>query len=164
MHLIALPRACQVPEPDPLAPFHTATTSIARAIDGAHHSGVLASRSGVDLERPLHPIITLLGVRGPLRVQDIAAALALPSSTVSRQVTRLIDRDLVAKTADDADGRASVIELSPDGQAAFDTLAQAWRSLFAEALEGWPPKRIARFTDDFAEFAGSFLTAALKAP
>lgn len=88
-------------------------------------------------------------------LKDLAALNALDPSTVSRSVAALVRSGLVARTADPADGRASVLGLTPLGR---QTLAEVhdWadRSL-GEVLQHWDPEDVAvlaallrRFTTD----------------
>lgn len=108
--------------------------SLARGIDHAHASGIVARRSGLRLDRALHPVITTIGERGPVRIGALAEALALNASTVSRHVARLVELGLVVREQDGGDARASVVELSPSGVKAFDALRTTWASLIGEAL------------------------------
>jgi len=88
-------------------------------------------------------------------LKDLAALSALDPSTVSRSVAALVRAGLVERTADPADGRASVLDLTALGR---QTLAEVngWadRSL-ADALREWHPEDVAvlaallrRFTTD----------------
>lgn len=108
---------------------------IVQAFDRLHRIGAIRSRSGVDLERSLHPIVVLLGERGRMRTSELADALALQSSTISRHVARLVDAGLVERAEDSADGRASVLSLSPEGRTTCDALVDTWIGIFLDALE-----------------------------
>jgi DNA-binding MarR family transcriptional regulator len=108
--------------------------SLARGIDHAHASGIVEQRSGVRLDRALHPVITTIGERGPIRTGPLAEALALTPSTVSRHVTRLVELGLVERTQDGDDARASLIELSEEGNRTFDALRSTWGDLIAEVF------------------------------
>ena len=51
-----------------------------------------------------------------MRVSDLAACVELDASTVSRQIKQLEDKGIVERTADPADGRASLVRLTDDGR------------------------------------------------
>ena len=88
--------------------------ALVRGIDRVHSSGALSDRSGVTLERGLHPVVMTIAKLEPVRTTDLAAALALKTSTISRHLARLEQLGLVQRTADPADARASLLTLSDD--------------------------------------------------
>jgi DNA-binding MarR family transcriptional regulator len=107
---------------------------MARGIDHVHSTGLLAARSGVRVDRGLHPVLAVLSLEGPLRTTELASALALKSSTVSRHVARLEVMGLVVRSADPLDGRASSIELSEAGHAVVDAIRAAWDEVLEERI------------------------------
>ncbi len=74
----------------------------------------------------------------PLRLTDLAAAVELDASTVSRQVRHLEDRGLLERTGDPDDRRASLIALSPEGRTRLEAGAQRRRELVGRLLADWP--------------------------
>lgn len=72
-----------------------------------------------------------------LRLSDLAARVELDASTVSRQIKQLEDKDIVERTPDPADGRASLVRVTELGkehmQAAFRRRFQRIKT----ALEPW---------------------------
>jgi DNA-binding MarR family transcriptional regulator len=111
-----------------------ALMAMARGLDRVHSSGLLAERSGVNLERGLHPVLATIGDRGPLRTTELAAALALKPSTISRHVARLEALGLVDRIPDLADARASTITLSEQGMATFQAVRSALDTIISERL------------------------------
>lgn len=86
-------------------------------------------------------------------LKDLATRSALDPSTVSRAVAALVRSGHVGRTADPADGRASVLALTPHGR---QTLAevQSWADeSLAEALRDWSPEDIAVFGALMRRFA-----------
>jgi DNA-binding MarR family transcriptional regulator len=59
-------------------------------------------------------------------------------STVSRQVAQLVDRGLVERQPDPADGRACVLVPTEAGQEVIATLRRRRDEYLAMALSGWP--------------------------
>jgi DNA-binding MarR family transcriptional regulator len=132
---------------------YVALFASARGIDRAHQSGLIARRSGVNLDRSLHHLLATMGRLGSMRISDLAAALALKVSTVSRHVSRLVDAGLVIRNDDPEDGRASFVELSASGRSAYEATRNAWEAIIADALSTLNDARAARFAGDFLAFA-----------
>ena len=61
--------------------------------------------------------LQMLSGHGELRVADLAAKVGLTQSAVSRQVAELVRLGLVERGVDQADGRATLIRISPAGEA-----------------------------------------------
>ncbi len=83
------------------------------------------------------PLAKQLMFHDAMRLSDLAAAVELDASTVSRQVKQLEDKGMLERTPDPADGRASLIRISPEGrlimQAAFRRRFERIKSV----LEPW---------------------------
>jgi len=59
--------------------------------------------------------LSLIGVRGPVRLTEVAAELGMPLQTASDVVRRLEARGDVHRRPNPEDGRSSLFELSPAG-------------------------------------------------
>jgi DNA-binding MarR family transcriptional regulator len=106
----------------------------------------LAGELHPDLDGSAYGLLALLQDLGPLRAGDLVARLGQDKSTVSRQVSRLVELGLVERTADPVDGRAQVLAPSPEGSARLERIRAARRSRWAADLSDWP-------TDDVATLA-----------
>ena len=82
-------------------------------------------------------LVRLDEAAGPLRLSDLAAALELDLSTVSRQVRHLVDTGLVTRQADPGDGRAALLALSERGRAVLDAVRRSRREAVRQTLAGW---------------------------
>ncbi|MFN8224179.1 MAG: MarR family transcriptional regulator [Gaiellales bacterium] len=71
-----------------------------------------------------YALLSLIGMRGPVRLTEVAHELGVPLTTASDAARRLEARGQAARRPNPADGRSTLIELTDDG-------AQAWRA-------GWP--------------------------
>jgi DNA-binding MarR family transcriptional regulator len=109
--------------------------ALVRGIDRVHSSGQLIVRSGVQLERVLHPVVMTVAELQPIRITELAVAMALDSSTVSRHAARLQQMGLLQRTVDPDDGRASLLTLSAEGRRIHAALMGAWAGILAEQLE-----------------------------
>ena len=71
------------------------------------------------------------------------ARLGLDKSTVSRQVSTLVALGLVTREADPADGRAQVLNTSPEGAARLSRIRDARRARWEADLADWPTEDVA---------------------
>jgi DNA-binding MarR family transcriptional regulator len=60
-------------------------------------------------------MLSLIGVRGPVRLTEIAAELGLPLTTASDVMRRLESRNHVRRTPNPEDGRSFLFELTARG-------------------------------------------------
>ncbi len=79
---------------------------------------------------------------GATHACELADALGLDKSTVSRQLSALVERGLVERTADPDDGRAQVVSLSPDGRARLAASRTSHRADLAHAVADWSPAEL----------------------
>ncbi|MER7459278.1 MarR family transcriptional regulator [Micromonospora sp. NPDC126480] len=70
----------------------------------------------VELTMSQYRTLVLLASRGPVRVVDLAAALHVHPSTVTRTCDRLVRRGLVARQAGERDRRVSLLSLTAAGR------------------------------------------------
>ena len=71
-----------------------------------------------------YALLSLIGVRGPVRLTEVAAELGMPLTTASDAIRRLEAGGRVERLPNPEDGRSSLFQLSPTGDA-------DWR-------RGWP--------------------------
>jgi DNA-binding MarR family transcriptional regulator len=91
-------------------------------------------------------------------VKDLAAACALDPSTISRAVAALVRHGLVRRQADPADGRASVLALTPDGRQALTDVHGWYDEQLASALKNWTDDDLTAFTAMLQRFCNDLLT------
>jgi DNA-binding MarR family transcriptional regulator len=92
------------------------------------------------LDRAAVAVLARVADEGPLRVSDVASALGLDQSTVSRQVQTLTDGGYVAKEPDPGDRRASQVTATGAGRAALDAVRADRAATLGRALVGWDPE------------------------
>jgi DNA-binding MarR family transcriptional regulator len=107
-------------------------------------SARLAGQLHPDLDGAAYGLLALLQDSGPLRASDLVLRLGLDKSTVSRQVSHLVDLGLVDRTADPVDGRAQVLTPSPEGAARLRRIREARRARWESDLADWPASDVAR--------------------
>jgi DNA-binding MarR family transcriptional regulator len=75
--------------------------------------------------------------RGPQRVGELAQALGTDPSTVSRQVTALVEAGMVERRADPGDGRAHLLAATETGAHRCDAGRRRRIEVVAKVLAGW---------------------------
>jgi DNA-binding MarR family transcriptional regulator len=83
------------------------------------------------------PLAKQLMCHNAIRVSDLASRLGLDASTVSRQIKHLQDKGMVERTADPADGRASLVQISPHGEAVMQSAFRRRFERIRTALDTW---------------------------
>jgi DNA-binding MarR family transcriptional regulator len=78
-----------------------------------------------------------LSRHGPLRMTQLAAALQLDTSVVSRQVADLVAAGHAERQVDERDRRACRISLTPTGQTALDAALDRLDARFRDQLDTW---------------------------
>lgn len=74
---------------------------------------------------------------GPMRSSELAAIVGSDPSTVSRQVTQLVDRGHVERLPDERDGRAFVLAVTRAGRDAAAAIQQRRTEMLGEVIGGW---------------------------
>jgi DNA-binding MarR family transcriptional regulator len=103
-------------------------------------------------ERAAHVLLFPLTRLGPLRQGALAELVHADPSTVSRHVTLLVDRGLVRRVADEQDGRASRLVVTPAGEAVLEQMRQERDGLLAQVTAAWTPDELATFTRQLHRF------------
>lgn len=103
-------------------------------------------------------VLGVLTERGPSRVGAIAQALGTDPSTVSRQVTTLVEAGLVERRADPDDGRSHLLAATESGAQRCVVGRRRRVEVIAAVLAGWPEdsrhelaELLGRFADDMQE-------------
>jgi DNA-binding MarR family transcriptional regulator len=89
------------------------------------------------LDRASVPLLGVLEEHGAARPSDLAAALELDPSTVSRQLRHLESLGLVSRSADRVDGRAILIGLTAAGRDSLATVRDARAAALQTVLANW---------------------------
>ncbi|HYI55628.1 MAG TPA: MarR family winged helix-turn-helix transcriptional regulator [Microlunatus sp.] len=107
-------------------------------------------------------LLKTIAHKGPMRISDLATAVHLDVSTVSRHVAQVERTGLVARTADPADGRAQLVGITDDGQQLLDQAFQRRRDLLESTLSGWEPDDIVEFERLLGKFVSGISSRAPK--
>lgn len=93
---------------------------------------------GDEVTLPQYRALVLLASRGPQRVADLAALLAVGSSTVSRQCDRLVRKGLVTRSWDEKDRRATTVGIAEPGRALVAAVTARRRAEVSSILAHLP--------------------------
>ena len=110
-------------------------SSLVRGLKDLNNSAIAAS--GLRLEAAGVHVIGRLAVLGPVRLTELASALGLDPSSVSRQVSAVERAGYVVREPDPSDGRATRLVLTERGQAAATAVQEKRAQALAVLTPGW---------------------------
>lgn len=97
-----------------------------------------------DLNAVSYSVLTNLE-DGPKRATEIAEIFAIDKGAVSRQVRQLVDLDLVERSRDPRDGRASILALTTHGRSRLNEVSANRRKVLDERLADWSAQDLGAF-------------------
>jgi DNA-binding MarR family transcriptional regulator len=106
-----------------------------------------------------HMLLIPLHMRGAMRSQTLAELTHTDPSTISRHVSLLMNEGLIARQADQTDGRASLLVLTDKGHARVGEMRQGRDDMVAGLLDGWTDTDTERLATLLGRFNDSFETA-----
>lgn len=116
-------------------------------------------RAGVDVGRPAIAILTALHHHGSMRLNALSGRCELEAPLVSREVRDLVERGLVTRSPDPADGRAVIIALTEAGADTYRSYRRATDDIITETFADWTAAdldRLAAYLERVAlDFAAS---------
>ncbi|MET3962502.1 DNA-binding MarR family transcriptional regulator [Marmoricola sp. OAE513] len=104
------------------------------------------------LSATAYPLLVTLHAFGPHRAADLADLFALDKGAVSRAVHQLLELGLIERTPDPADGRASILSVTPYAEERMAVVVEARREAVGEKLADWDPESIAGLAAGLARF------------
>ncbi|MEU9887041.1 MarR family winged helix-turn-helix transcriptional regulator [Sphaerisporangium sp. NPDC051011] len=131
--------------------------------------GVLFRRSralSAEMGREVHPelepgaygILVRIDEAAPARPSDLAAYFGVGKGTISRQLKVLDELGLIGRQPDPLDGRAHLLDLTPEGRARLLRARTARQRRFHALLGTWPQEDVrllARMLERFNTLAES---------
>ena len=92
-------------------------------------------------------------------MSDLAGCVHADVSTVSRQVSHLVDHGLVAKSPDPHDGRVQVLSLTDEGRRAIAEITAARGRWLRAVLADWSQQDAQQLLGHVTRFADSLESA-----
>lgn len=112
----------------------------------------LLTRSGA----PATALLIHLAKRGPMRPAELAAAMHIDRSTLSRHLSRLVADGLVERTVDPADGRAHLVCDTEDGRRLVEAAVARNVATFEQAMAAWSDTDLDTFARLLTRFSQQF--------
>jgi len=112
----------------------------------------LLSEAGVSLDRALFPLLVALGAHGSLGVAELADLVGRDHTTVSRQIAKLENMDLVTRCDAEMDRRKRQSQLTAEGKTVVQAIRIARRRLLSKALADWTEAERSALADNIGRF------------
>jgi DNA-binding MarR family transcriptional regulator len=74
---------------------------------------------GQKFSLPQIHIVEILGAHGPMRMKELANHIGVTTGTLTVQVDKMVDRQLIRRRAHESDRRSILVELTGSGQALY---------------------------------------------
>jgi DNA-binding MarR family transcriptional regulator len=106
-----------------------------------------------------HMLLLPLHHHGAMRSQTLAEVTHTDPSTISRHVSLLLHEGLIARQADQTDGRASLLVVTDKGRDRVAEMRRSRDDMVAGLIEAWSDTDITRLAKLLGRFNDSFETA-----
>jgi DNA-binding MarR family transcriptional regulator len=136
----------------PSSPAATLGDELVRVTKLLHVAKSQAPRRHPQVDPMAYPLLFNLK-RCPMRVSALAEAVHVDVSTVSRQVSTLVDLGLVERGPDPDDRRAQALSVTDEGNDLLLAIREGRERWLASLLSDWSDDDVRRFTDNLARFA-----------
>ena len=98
---------------------------------------ILLREAGVSIDRALFPLLARIGRHGFISVVELAEQVDRDPSTISRQVAKLEQMELVTRQPGRLDQRVREAAITPEGQRVLAQITMARRRLLKHLLADW---------------------------
>lgn len=115
-------------------------TAIARIVRRHRTFSQLGKSAGAGIRPNLLLVFAKIAETQPVRVSELAEAMEVDRSTISRQVGELVTSGYVERIPDSADARAHFVALTRAGGVAQREIVKAWRKILGDATVDWTQK------------------------
>ncbi len=119
---------------------------------GERYLDHLAEQLSPGMRRGVMQPLLRLQRSGPLRVKELADALGLDPTTITRHVDDLAQRGLVVRVPDPADRRAVLVQLTSSARSLLDAAEVDRRGRLRSGLCGWSAGDRTTFADLLTRF------------
>jgi DNA-binding MarR family transcriptional regulator len=147
---------------DTIAQLTEAWTALTRAATSPAFAERLEERSGVSLHRSALVTLWRLVTDGPQRISDLADAVGVDVSTMSRLVRQLERDRLVERVRAEDDLRCVEIRPAAAGLEAHARAAEARTAILSEVMQDWTESDRAAFVRSMTRFAEDFIAHAVR--
>jgi DNA-binding MarR family transcriptional regulator len=134
------------------SPTATLGDDLIRVVKLLQHARQQAPRRHPQVDPMAYPLLFNL-LAAPLRVSALAEAIHSDVSTVSRQVSTLVDLGFVTRGPDPDDGRAQALTLTDEGRALLHAIRDDRDRWLQGLLADWDDDAVAEFSGHLRHFA-----------
>lgn len=113
-----------------------------------------ASSAGVALTQPAYALLRVLIDGGPRPMGALARGAHMDVGMATRQVSALVDAQLVTRKPDPLDLRVSLVAVTRQGQRVAKSLQDVRRGHLRRALSGWSSAELDQFEQFLVRFVG----------
>ncbi|GBD57906.1 MarR family winged helix-turn-helix transcriptional regulator [Gluconobacter wancherniae] len=138
-----------------LRELHAAVIDLVDEINRPRRDDRLIEEAGIPLDRALFPLLARVWRYGPIGVVDLADRTGRDHTTISRQMSKLEELDLIARRSSTTDKRVREATVTEKGQEMVDLLNAARERLANRILVDWAHEDLdqlktllRRFADD----------------
>ena len=90
------------------------------------------------LERSAYLMLTRIDATGPMTARELATALQLEISTVTRQISAMLRENLVERIPDPGGGLARRLRITPTGDTRLTSDRERYRTGLGTVVQDWP--------------------------
>lgn len=134
---------------------------VERLVTKPHFRDRHAAIAGVDLPRSAVTLLLEVERVGSLTMSELAARVGLDQSTITRQITPLVESGLVRRRPMPSNRRHVIVELSAKGARIRDRLRGAWLADVQHILADWPEAAQQSLAESLRALQTSLRTSAL---
>ena len=122
---------------DQLRALHGALIDIAAVMNRPQRDEAMIKEAGIKLDRALFPLLVLIERLGPIGVVELADRVGRDYTTVSRQVAKLDELDLVDRREGTTDKRVREAIVTAEGKAMTDRIDAARERIGRSIFQSW---------------------------
>ena len=100
----------------------------------------LRQEANADLSPPLTSALASIEGHGPVTPSELANCERVQRPTITRVLTRLTELRLIERAADPADGRSTLVSITPSGRALLNELRTRRDAFLADRLSKLSPE------------------------
>jgi DNA-binding MarR family transcriptional regulator len=145
--------------------LHESVVDLVALINLPQRDDVLLAEAGVTLDRALFPLLVGIERFGPIGVGELADRAGRDYTTVSRQVAKLAELDLIERRPSPTDRRVNEAVISSAGRRVIDALDTARHRLNTAVFREWSDRdllELVRLTRRYVDDAQAMTTEKLS--
>ena len=125
-----------------LRELHGAVLDIVGAMNRPQRDEALIRAAGIPLDRALFPLLVRIGKFGPVGMVELADRAGRDHTTVSRQVARLEELELVRRQEHPVDRRVRMVAIAPKGKAMTAMIDKARARMGRAIFSTWDARDV----------------------